>query len=291
MSARAKLIPALAALLPLARGLDWSLPSDLVENPLYGAPDNDFDCQSDHNPVIMLHGLSSQREVGLNIFSHHLKDLGYCVFSETYGAHKLVPWVGGLTDMRESAADIASFIKEVKERTGTEKVDLVGHSEGGIMALYVPMTQEGISEVVDHNIALGPAVHGAQYFGFTDIFYIGGDVTRELVSLALETLGCEACDQMATGGDIYNDFAAAERISQEGNKPTIIMSTADTLVAPETSRVEEDGVRNIIIQDTCPDDKVGHAGLGWSKNVWNLVENELNENHERQFECENGLPF
>ena len=291
MPTHAKLIPALAALLPLARGLDWSLPSDLVETPLYGAPDNDFDCQSDHNPVIMLHGLSSQREVGLNTFSHHLKDLGYCVFSETYGAHKLVPWIGGLTDMRESAADIASFIKEVKERTGSGKVDLVGHSEGGVMALYVPMTQEGISEVVDHNIALGPAVHGAQYFGFTDIFYIGGDVTRELASLALETLGCEACDQMATGGDIYNDFAAAERISQQGNRPTIIMSTADTLVAPETSRVDEDGVRNIIIQDTCPDDKVGHAGLGWSKNVWNLVENELNENYERQFECENGLPF
>lgn len=291
MPSLTKLAPAMAALVPLAQAIDWSLPSDLVDDPLYGAPDNDFDCQSEHNPIIMLHGLSSQREVGLNTFSHHLKDEGYCVFSETYGAHKLVPWIGGLTDMRESAVEIASFIKEVKENTGSEKVDIVGHSEGGVMALYVPMTQEGIAEIVDHNIALGPAVHGAQYFGFTDLFYFGGDVTRELVSLALDTLGCKACDDMATDGDIYNDFKNAERISQEGNKPTIIVSTSDTLVAPETSRVDEDGVRNVVIQDTCPDDEVGHAGLGWSKNVWNLVKNELNEDFERTFECEKGLPF
>lgn len=291
MPSLSKIAPALAALTPLAQAIDWSLPSELLDDPLYGAPDNDFDCQSEHNPIIMLHGLSSQREVGLNTFSHHLKDEGYCVFSETYGAHKLVPWVGGLTDMRESAADIASFIKEVKDNTGADKVDIVGHSEGGVMALYVPMTQEGIAEIVDHNIALGPAVHGAQYFGFTDLFYFGGDVTRELVSLALDTLGCKACDDMATDGDIYNDFKNAERISQEGNKPTIIVSTSDTLVAPETSRVDEDGVRNVVIQDTCSDDKVGHAGLGWSKNVWNLVKNELNEDFERTFECEDGLPF
>lgn len=291
MPSLSKVVPAIAALTPFAQAIDWSLPSDLVDDPLYGAPDNDFDCQSAHNPIIMLHGLSSQREVGLNTFSHHLKDEGYCVFSETYGAHKLVPWVGGLTDMRESAADIAAFIKEVKDSTGAEKVDIVGHSEGGVMALYVPMTQEGIAEIVDHNIALGPAVHGAQYFGFTDLFYFGGDITREIVSLALDTLGCKACDDMATDGDIYNDFKAAERISQDGNKPTIIVSTSDTLVAPETSRVDEDGVRNVVIQDTCPDDKVGHAGLGWSKNVWNLVKNELNEDFERTFECEQGLPF
>jgi pimeloyl-ACP methyl ester carboxylesterase len=189
------------------------------------------------------------------------------------------------------APEVAAFIREVWDKTGAEKVDLVGHSEGGVMALYVPMTQDGIANIVEHTVALGPAVHGAEYYGFTDLFYFGGEATRELASLALKTLGCAACDDMARGGDVHADFQAAERIVPDGIKATIIMSTYDTLVEPEVSRVEEEGVRNVIVQDTCPDDKVGHAGLGWDKSVWSLVVNALTEDYDRQFLCDKGLPF
>src|SRR5690606_15399762 len=101
--------------------------------------------------------------------------------------------------------------------------------------------------------------------------------------------GCEACDDMATGGAVYNDFQNAERIVQAGNKASIIMSRSDTLVAPDASAVEEEGVRNIYVQDTCPDDKVGHAGLAWDKSVWGLIINELTEDYDREFECHKGL--
>ena len=276
-----------------AASLDWDMPGELLDDPLYGAVDNNFDCRSEvhPNPVIMLHGLSANREVDLNTLGHSLTDDGWCIFSMTYGAHTLVPWVGGLESMRESAVEIADFIREVRDKTGAEKVDLVGHSEGGVMAIYVPMTQNGISEIVDHRVALGPAVHGAQYFGFTDLFYIGGEVTRTMAAMVLKLLGCAACDDMATDGDVYNDFKNAEQIAVAANKTSIIMSDHDTLVAPKTSRVEEDGVRNIIIQDTCPDDEVGHAGLAWDKSVWGLVINELTEDYDREFECDKGLPF
>lgn len=291
MPALSRFAPALAAVLPLTQAIDWDMPSKLLDDPLYGAPPNDFNCNRNQhpNPVIMLHGLSANREVDLNTLSHHLKDQGYCVFSETYGAYDLVPWIGGLRSMRDSAADIATFIREVKDKTGADKVDIVGHSEGGVMALYVPLVEDGIAEIVDHNIALGPAVHGAEYYGFTDLFYIGGDETRELASLALKTLGCAACDDMARGGAVYNDFRDADRIVQEGNKASIIVSLHDTLVAPEVSTVEEDGVRNVYVQDTCPDDKVGHAGLAWDRSVWELVINELTEDYGREFTCEEGL--
>lgn len=269
----------------------WDMPGELFDNPLYGAPENDFNCRSEHNPIVMLHGLSANREVDLNTLSWHLKGLGYCVFSETYGAHRIPSWIGGLRKMRDSAQDIADFLWEVKDRTGAAKIDLVGHSEGGVMAIYVPLTQEGVADIVDHNIALGPAIHGAQYFGFTDLFYIGGEITRKLASLVLKTLGCPACDDMATGGAVYNDFLNAPQIIQPGNKATIIMSTADTLVAPDASRIDEDGVRNVIIQETCPEDRVGHAGLAWDKGVWELIINELTEDYDRPFECDKGLPF
>lgn len=285
------LLPSL--LFGAAVAADWDLPTELKNNPLYGKPDTPYSCRSEvhPNPVIMLHGLSASSEVDLNTLAHNLTNEGWCVYGKTYGAHKLVPWIGGLTSMRESAKEIADYIQEVKRETKADKVDLVGHSEGGVMALYVPMTQEGIAAVVDHNVALGPAVHGAKYFGFTDLFYFGGDITRELASLALKTLGCAACDDMATGGDIYEDFKDSNRIVQEGNKASIIMSTFDTLVAPEVSKVEEAGVRNIFVQDTCSEDKVGHAGLAWDKSVWGLIKNELQEDYDRGFVCDQGLPF
>jgi hypothetical protein len=95
---------------------------------------------------------------------------------------------------------------------------------------------------------------------------------------------------MATGGNIFNDFKSAQgKIIQPGNKATIIMSRNDTLVAPDVSRVDEPGVRNIFIQDNCPQDAVGHAGLAWDTGVWSLVYNALNEDYDAPVSCEQGL--
>ncbi|KAI9163401.1 hypothetical protein HJFPF1_05011 [Paramyrothecium foliicola] len=287
------LLAATAQALPFNLDLDWSLPSDLRKDPLFGAPDNDFSCRSANhpNPVIMLHGLSLSRDIFLSQLQHHLNRAGYCTYSLTYGAHRIPSWVGGVRPMRETAVEITDFVREVREKTGADKVDLIGHSEGGVHALYVPMTQPGIADVVDHNIALGPAVHGAKYYGATDLFYAGGEVTRKLAGLALKALGCSACDDMATGGNIYNDFKNAERIGQPGNKATVIVSTYDTLVAPDVSMVKEDGVRNLVVQDYCPEDKVGHGGLATDKTVWAMIVNELEDTPDREFTCSKGLPI
>jgi pimeloyl-ACP methyl ester carboxylesterase len=210
----------------------------------------------------------------------------------TYGVHPLAPWVGGVVSMVDSAKEIAGFIKEVRSKTGSEKVDLVGHSEGGVMTLYVPLTQEGIKDIVEHTVALGPAVHGARYYGFTDLFYLGGQETRTLAGDVLSVLGCEACDDMAIGGRVYSDFAdAAGHIVQDGVKASIVMSRSDTLVTPDVSEVNETGVRNLFVQDYCPDDTVGYAGLAWDTGVWDIIINELKENYEGPVGCTQGLTF
>ncbi|KAI1776439.1 alpha/beta-hydrolase [Hypoxylon cercidicola] len=266
-----------------------SIPDALRLDELYGAPDNDFNCKSERNPVVLLHGLSADREVDLNMLQWELKRRGYCTFSLTYGAWDLVPWIGGLREMADSAKDIADFVREVKDKTGAEKVDIVGHSEGGVQAIYVPMTQDGISDIVERLVALGPAIHGAEYLGVTDLWYIGGEATRSIAKLVQRLLGCPACDNMMTGGTVYHDFKNAEKIVQPGNKATIIMSSSDILVKPDVSRIDEPGVNNVIVQDTCPDDVVGHAGLMWDKSVWRLVVNALEENNDAVFPCEIGM--
>ncbi|KAI0884382.1 alpha/beta-hydrolase [Annulohypoxylon maeteangense] len=273
-------------------GINTSLPDALTLSELYGAPANDFTCKSERNPVVMLHGLSANREVDLNMLQYELNRRGYCTFSKTYGAWPLVPWIGGLRTMADSAKDIADFVKEVKDKTGASKVDIVGHSEGGVQSIYVPMTQPGISDIVEHLVALGPAIHGAKYYGFTDLWYIGGNVTRALAKVVQDALGCPACDDMMTGGAVYTQFQRnAGHIAQPGNKVTVIMSKSDTLVAPDVSEINEAGVNNVFVQDTCPDDTVGHAGLMWDKSVWRLIVNALEENTDAVFACDKGLPI
>ncbi|KAK7926452.1 hypothetical protein PG985_003450 [Apiospora marii] len=257
---------------------------------LLGNPKNDFSCRSTEHPtpVILVHALLANPAVDLNLLQQEMQRQNYCTFTVLYGnTQPLAPWIGGLGDMRESSRTIADFVLEVVAKTGSNKVDLVGHSEGGVMALYVPMRYPGeVAQYIDHVVALGPAVHGAQYYGLTNLWYAGGEVSREVARGVLDLLGCPACDDMATGGNIYEDFRKAPRIAQEGNKVTVIMSRDDTLVAPEISRVEEVGVRNVVVQDACPDDTVGHAYLAWDTSVWGLVFNALTEDYDAPVRCD-----
>ncbi|KAI3321656.1 alpha/beta-hydrolase [Xylariaceae sp. AK1471] len=274
-----------------ARDLSFSLPAALTSSPLYGAPANDFSCKSSRNPVVMLHGLSANRNIYLNLLQYELNARGYCTFSLTYGAYAVPNWIGGLRDMTESAAEIASFVRKVKDKTGASKVDIVGHSEGGVQAVYVPLTQPGISSIVEHLVALGPAIHGATYFGVTNLWYIGGAATRTLVGNLVDLVGCPACEQLAPDGKVTNDFANAPRIAQEGNKVTVIISKSDALVPADVSIIDEPGVKNVFVQTTCPDDRVGHIGLAQDKSVWRLIVNALEETDEDAYPCEQGLPI
>ncbi|KAJ6452263.1 alpha/beta-hydrolase [Mycena sanguinolenta] len=268
---------------------------------LVGNPPNDYSCKSTvhPNPVFLIHALSANPGIDLNLLQDDMKAKGYCTYSYTYGAHTLAPWIGGMTAMRDSVEDLSNAILDVLEKTGADKIDLVGHSEGGVMTLYAPLRNSELASKVERLVALGPAVHGAQYFGLTRLFYIDGIVSRTIAQGMLDLLGCEACDDMATGGAVYEDFLAASNsyngvqgsgIIQAGTKPTIIMSTHDTLVDVSVSMVNETGVRNVLVQDSCPDDPVGHAGLAWDTSVWSLVYNALEENYDGPVECGQGIP-
>lgn len=284
-----------SALLALFAASAQALPSQDLQasgTQLVGHPPNDFKCKSTRNPVIVLHGLSANKHVDLNTLQYHLNDLGYCTFTLTYGAHRLFPLVGGVKEMSESAIEIASFIAEVQSKTGSKKVDLVGHSEGGVMALYVPLTQPGVAEKIERTVSLGPAVHGAKYYGLTDLAWLGGGLSASMVETVLRMFGAPAIADMATGGDVQKTFEKAKgKIVQPGVKATIVMSKSDTLVEPETSIVDEKGVRNLYVQDFCPADNVGHAGLAWDKSVWGIIVNELEEKYDAKITtCEAGLP-
>lgn len=251
---------------------------------------NDFSCESSHNPVVLLHGLGATFYEDLNFLQSWLQHEGRCTYSLTYGAYDGFPFVGGLKPINESAPEIAAYIKEVVQKTGKSKVDLVGHSEGAFQSLYVPKF-EGVSGLVDKIVSIAPPTHATTFANIYELAYLFGNTSRELVGDVLKTVGCGACDDLGPDGAAVARLNDGSPIVQPGNQVTIIASKHDELVTPPTtSFIEEDGVRNTWIQDTCSFDPVGHIGEAYDLNVWNLVKNALDSTPDRKFVCVVGSP-
>ncbi|KAJ5788755.1 hypothetical protein N7457_003745 [Penicillium paradoxum] len=251
---------------------------------------NDFSCKSNSNPVVLLHGLGATYYEDLNFMQYWLQTKGFCTYAITYGAYDGFPLLGGLKAINESAPEIAAYVKEVVQKTGKSKVDLIGHSEGGFQALYVPKF-EGVSHFIDKIVSIAPPTHATSFAGIYNLAYTFGNASREVVSEVLNTFGCPACNDLGPDGAAINRLNDGTPIVQPGNKVTIIASKVDELVTPpSTSFVHEEGVTNRWIQDTCPLDPVGHIGEAYDLNVWHLVKNVLNSTPNEKFVCVLGSP-
>ncbi|KAB8271727.1 Alpha/Beta hydrolase protein [Aspergillus minisclerotigenes] len=272
----------LHSLLPLAALLTPSLA-------IFGI--NDFECEltSEHpNPVVLLHGLGATYYEDLNFLQYWLQSQGYCTYAQTYGAYDGFPLLGGLRPISESSSEIAAYIRDVADKTGAKKVDLVGHSEGAFQSLYVPKFQ-GVSGLLDKIVAIAPPTHGTNFGGLYNLAYLFGNVSREVVGEVLSTFGCPACDELGPDGAAVKRLNDGQPILQSGNNLTVIVSKYDEMVTPhKTSWVE--GANNIYVQDFCPLDPVGHIGEAYDLNVWNLVKNALDGTPDRKFVCVFGSP-
>ena len=256
----------------------------------YATGINDFSCESSSDPVVLLHGLGATYYEDLNYLQYWLQNQGYCTYSLTYGAYEGFPFVGGLKPINESAPEIAAYIKEVVEKTGKSKVNLVGHSEGAFQSLYVPKF-EGVSDLIDKIAAIAPPTHATTFAGLYEIAYLFGNASRVAVGDVLDAVGCGACNDLGPDGAAVELLTDGTPIVQSGNEVTIIASKYDELVTPPpTAFVHEDGVNNVWIQDVCPLDPVGHIGEAYDLNVWNLVKNALDSTPDRKFVCLIGSP-
>ncbi|KAE8552101.1 hypothetical protein EYB25_005995 [Talaromyces marneffei] len=261
----------------------------LVSATLIPDPANDYACISVHNPVITLHGLGATYYEDINYLGDWLKTEGFCVYRATYGAYPDFPLVGGFLPIKESAVEIADFIKEVAANTRSAKIDLVGHSEGAFQSLYVPKFEPGVSKLVQRIVAIAPPTHGTSFAGLITLAQaLGVDGSVQEV---LDTFGCDACNDLADGGAAVAQLNDGTPIVQPGNDVTVIISKDDELVTPtSTSEIEEAGVWNVYVQDYCPLDPVGHIGEAYDLNVWNMVKNALTDVTAHNFVCVLGSP-
>ena len=100
---------------------------------------DNFGCQpsaAHPDPVILVNGTFANQDDNWQAASPLLANHGYCVFTFNYGGTSASAVVQGTGDIAASAGQLAAFVTQVLAATGAAKVDLVGHSQGGMMPRY-----------------------------------------------------------------------------------------------------------------------------------------------------------
>src|SRR6202012_4501528 len=105
-------------------------------------------------------------------------------------------------DIATSAGELSSFVNRVLNATGAAKVDLVGHSQGGMMPRYY-LKFDGGATYVDKLVALAPSNHGTTLDGLTALVTALGQAG--LVNGAINAL-CTACGQQEAGSSFLTNL-------------------------------------------------------------------------------------
>ncbi|MGH3645739.1 MAG: esterase/lipase family protein [Micromonosporaceae bacterium] len=216
---------------------------------------NDWSCRpsaAHPYPVVLVHGTSATGSENWFYFAPKIAAQGYCVYALNYGNR-------GLRRMEESAPQLATFVRGVLAATGARKVDLVGHSQGGLMPRYYLKNLDG-ARYVDELISMGAPNHG----------------TSNPFTVPIGVI-CHSCPQFAIGSDFLTSLNAGGD-TVPGVHYTSITTRYDELVTPHTSAFlsgAEGQVTNVRLQDTCPYNLAEHIALAFDKPTLRWILNAL----------------
>jgi triacylglycerol lipase len=191
-------------------------------------------------PVVLVHGTLFDKTLTWNLMAPVLEHAGYCVFALDYG-HR------GTQEIAHSAAELKAFVERVRQATGAARVDLVGHSQGGMMPRYYIKFLGGAAHVHDL-IGLAPSNHGT---------------TIPLAAPLGQYADCIACTEQVAGSPFLTHLNAGDQTPAPVNY-TVIETSHDEIVTPYQSAFlpPEDGrVTNILLQQDCPADPSEHVTI------------------------------
>ncbi|BCK72210.1 lipase [Streptomyces libani subsp. rufus] len=243
---------------------------------------NNYSCKpsaAHPRPVVLVHGtLGNSIDNWLGL-APYLVARGYCVFSLDYGQLPGVPFFHGLGPVDASAQQLAAYVDRVLAATGTEKVDLVGHSQGGMMS-RVYLKFHGGADKVNTLVGLAPDNHGTDLNGLTrllDHFPGAKDYIDKLTpGLADQIAGSAILNRLNEGGDTL-----------PGVHYTVIATKYDEVVTPYRSAfLDGPDVRNVVVQDLCGLDLSEHVAIGLVDRVaFHETANALDPAHATRTTC------
>ncbi|MGQ0536472.1 MAG: lipase family alpha/beta hydrolase [Methanobacteriota archaeon] len=190
------------------------------------------------NPVMLVPGFSGQNFLYWNVMRRLLEGAGHPVYTMD------VPRFG-LVEIPAAADILAARVEDIRDVTGSPRVDLVGHSLGGLIARYYVSVLGG-HEWIDHCVCIATPHHGTY--------------------AAYLILATPAGRQLIPGNEFLRRLNDAHR--PNGVKYYNLYSATDPLLIPSSNaKLPHAKNRRILLG--------GHLGVLASPQVFHLVAEAL----------------
>ncbi|MDG3009102.1 alpha/beta fold hydrolase [Rhodococcus sp. D2-41] len=258
---------------------------------------NDWSCKptaAHPRPVVLVHGTWADMTTTWSTLSPQLAERGYCVFALNYGTFdgvlngNLLDLAGG-ADIASSARQLADFVNRVLRSTGAKQVDLVGHSQGGVVARQYLRFNGGTDHFdprrnrVHTLVTLGATNHGSTFGLFSLLNDVAHKVGLPLSGAVSAAAGPAYIEQLV--GSPFLAALNAGGDTERGVDYTVIATRDDKISTPPERTFLAAGpgatVHNVWVQDGCPGDTADHGQLTTDARSLYLVQSALDPAYGR----------
>jgi triacylglycerol lipase len=190
------------------------------------------DVEAAGTPILLVHGLVDNRSV-FTLLRRHLRRRGFGrVWTMNYRI-----WTA---DLRDAAKQLAASVDAICEQTGYDRIHVIGHSMGGLVARYYVQRMGGDAHV--HTlVTLGTPHHGTR--------------TARLFRRGV-------CQQLAPGSEVVAELAEPATGCQ--TRFVSFWSDIDAVISPKQAAILDHpdlAARNILVRG------VGHTSLPIDRRV------------------------
>lgn len=169
----------------------------------------------------------------------------------------------GTQDIALTAQALNTFADQVRGQTGAARVDLIGHSQGGLVSRHYVKYLGGSSEV-DSVISLGAPHYGTAVANAAKLFGFGNCV------------GIVSCQQMAIGSSYLANLNAGDDTIGSVRYTNIVSANDEVVIPHTTGWLANDGNNaNVRVQSPCLLRFVGHVGLALDGTVYSGIQDAL----------------
>ena len=250
---------------------------------------NDFTCtpRKGTHPVVLIPGTTEDAFTTWSYYGPRMQAAGLCVYTFNYNpmTHPLVEAAATSGNIYSTAAFMAHFVDKVLKSTGADKVDLVGHSQGGGPLPRAYIKYYGGDKKVNHLIGIVPSNKGTSILGMEKFLNKSGRPANTIMSAGARYRNLESAPQQLQGSTFLKDLNAGG-MTAPGVKYTVIATRFDNRVFPWTNAlIPEPGAKNIVIQDVCPLDHSAHTNITYDPMTYQVVANALEPQRATPVRC------